>query len=255
MAEPFTAFDQLGAPPAVAAMLRLFRDDLVRTAGTNLAGLLLYGGLARRRFRPGQSDVNVVVLLHDMSAPSLAAIGPVLRAAWRGAGVVPLLLTPAEVRRTAEAFPTKFVDIQEHHLLLAGVDPFVGLDVKRENLRLRTEQELHNLLLRLRRHYVTLGDEPAELSAVLANVARPLAIELASLLRLAGKPVQGEDRTAAIFAAAASAFELDGNALAQLADLRADGKPPEDAPAFYGKILASVASAAERAAQMKEGTP
>jgi hypothetical protein len=255
MAEPFSAFDQLGAPPAVTAMLRLFRDDLIRTAGTNLAGLLLYGGLARGRFRPGQSDVNVVVLLHDMSAPSLAAIAPVLRAAWRGAGVVPLLLTPAEVRQTADAFAPKFLDIQEHHLLLVGEDPFVDLEVRREPLRLRIEQELRNLLLRLRRRFVAIGDNPAELSAVLCNAARPLAIELASLLRLAGKPVHGEDRTAAIFAVAAAAFDLDGGTLARLADLRAEGKPLDDAPALYGKVLACVARAADWAAQMKEAVP
>jgi hypothetical protein len=255
MAEPFSAFDDLGAPPAVTAMLRLFRDDLVRTAGTNLAGLLLYGGLARGRFRPGQSDVNVVVLLHDMSAPKLAAIAPVLRAAWRGAGVVPLLLTPAEVRPTADAFATKFLDIQEHHLLLAGEDPFVRLEVKREHLRLRTEQELRNLLLRLRRRYVALGDDPAELSTVLGNIARPLAIELASLLGLAGKPVQGEDRTVAIFANAATTFDLEGTALARLAALRADGKPTDDSAALYGQVLACVARAADRASQMKEEAP
>jgi hypothetical protein len=255
MAELFTAFETLGAPPTVAAMLRLFRDDLVRAAGSNLAGLILYGGLARKRFRPGKSDVNVVVLLHDISAPSLAGIAPVLRAAWRGAGVVPLLLTPGEVREAADAFATKFLDIQEHHLVLAGEDPFVGLEVSREQVRLRTEQELRNLLLRLRRRYVALRESPEELTAELAGMARPFALQLGSLLRLAGKPLPAEDHTADLFAAAAAAFELDGNALAQLVALRREGKPIRDAPALAGKVLAALARAADRAAQLKEAGP
>jgi hypothetical protein len=255
MPEVFTALEKLGAPPPLTAMLGLFRDDLVRAAGNNFAGLILYGGLARGRFRPGRSDVNVIILLHDTSVSALEAIAPVLRAAWRGAGVEPMLLTPTEVRQAADTFATKFLDIQEHHLLLAGDDPFVGLEIEREHVRLRAEQELRNMLLRLRRRYVTVGNDPDALTNILGRVARPLAIELAALLRLAGKPVPAVDRTAALFEAAASAFDLDGNTLARLAVLREDSQPVPDAPALYQQVLAVVGRAADRAAQMKEPAP
>jgi hypothetical protein len=255
MSEPVTALEKLGAPPAVTAMLRLFRDDLIRVAGPNFAGVLLYGGLARGRFRPGKSDVNVVVLLHDLSAPALAAIAPILRAAWRGAAIEPILLTPAEVRQAADAFATKFLDIKEHHLVLAGEDPFADLEVQREHLRLRAEQELRNSVLRLRRRYVAIGDEPDELTAQLAHLARPLAVELAALLRLANRPLPAEDHTRDLFAAAAAAFDLDGSVLARLAALRGDGPPPEDAPALYHQVLGVIARAATVAAQLKEASP
>src|SRR5882724_5145092 len=77
-------------PPAVAAALDRLKEELGRAAGTNLAGLILYGGLARGRYRPGKSDVNVVVLLRDASAATLTAIAPALRTARRAANVVPL---------------------------------------------------------------------------------------------------------------------------------------------------------------------
>ena len=48
-----------------------------------LAGLLVYGGLARGRYRPGKSDVNVVVVLREAGAAALAAIAPALRTAGR----------------------------------------------------------------------------------------------------------------------------------------------------------------------------
>ncbi len=65
--------DQLpGAPAAIARAIERLKDELARAAGENLAGLILYGGLARGRYRPGKSDVNVVVLLHDASPSALA---------------------------------------------------------------------------------------------------------------------------------------------------------------------------------------
>jgi hypothetical protein len=187
--------DQLpGAPAAIAVALDRLKDELARVAGQNLAGLILYGGLARGRYRPGKSDVNVVVLLHDASAPMLAALAPALQAAARAAGVDPLLLTPAEVRRAADAFPTKFLDIKNHHIVLAGADPFTALEVTREQIRLRAAQDLHNLLLRLRHRFVAVGSDAGMLARALARAARPFALDLAALLQLAGKEVPAEDR-------------------------------------------------------------
>src|SRR5262245_33778429 len=208
------------APPAVTAALERLKEELARAAGANLSGLVLYGGLARGRFRAGQSDVNVVILLHDISAVALAAVAPALRTARRAAAVEPMIITPGEVPAAAVAFPTKFLDIKEHHILLTGQDAFASLDVPREALRRRVAQQLRNLALRLRRRYLSVVDDREAQAATLAGMARPLALETAALLRLAGQPAPAEDRTAAIFEAAATAFDLDRDALARLAALR-----------------------------------
>jgi predicted nucleotidyltransferase len=242
-----------GAPATVAAALDRLKDELTAAAKGNLAGLILYGGLARGRYRPGKSDINVIVLLHDATAAALAAIAPALRTARRAAGVDPLLLTPAEVARVADAFPTKFLDIKHHHIVLAGTDPFAELEVSRERIRLRVEQELCNLLLRLRHGYIALGSDAAMLTQALARVARPLALGLQALLQLAGKEVP--DRSADIFEAAVAAFGLEREPLARLAELRQNPRPTGDVAALYQGVLAAVARAADTADQMKEPRP
>jgi hypothetical protein len=242
-----------GAPAPVAAALDRLKDELTAAAGTNLAGLVLYGGLARGRYRPGKSDINLIVLLHDASAAALAAIAPALRTARRSAGVDPLLLTPAEVPRAADAFPTKFLDIKHHHVVLAGTNPFAGLEVSRERVRLRVEQELRNLLLRLRHAYVAVGSDAAMLTEALTRVARPLALGLQALLQLAGKEVP--DRSADIFEASVAAFGLEREPLARLAELRQNARPTGDVAALYQGVLAAVALAAEKADEMKEARP
>jgi hypothetical protein len=241
-----------GAPAGVAAALDRLKDELARAAGQNLAGLILYDGLARGRFRPGKSDINVVVLLHDASAAALATAAPALQAARRAAGVDPLILTPAEVPRAAHCFPTKFLDIKEHHIVLAGMDPFTQLEVTREQSRRQVEQELQNLLLRTRRRYIMARSDPVLLSRALARAARPLALQFNALLQLAGKEAPAVDRTADIFAAAAAVFGIEREPLARLAELRQQSGPFGDLDALHRGVLEAIARAADAVGQMKE---
>jgi len=111
--------EMLGAPRDVAAALGGLREDLARAAGPNLTSLVLYGSLARGRYRPRESDVNLLIVLEDASARGLAAIAPALRAAFRAARVEPLIVAARELARAAEAFPTKLLDVKAHHLVLA----------------------------------------------------------------------------------------------------------------------------------------
>jgi hypothetical protein len=241
-----------GAPPAVTQSLERLKEELLRVAGNNLAGLILYGGLARGRYRPGKSDINIVVLLHDASAANLAAIGPTLRVARRGAGVVPMILTPGEVRSTAIVFPTKFLDIQNHHIVLHGDDPFVGLTASREQIRLRILQQLHNLTLRLRSRYCAGFDDPGMLAEMLTGVARPLAVELTALLRLAGKEVPEDDRSATVFRLAANAFGADSAALDRLAALRLGQPAGEDLQGLLAQVLTALTQFTDATQRLKE---
>jgi predicted nucleotidyltransferase len=239
-----------GAPKPVVAALEALAEALQREAGSDFAGLVLYGGLARGRFRDGRSDVNVVVLLHRASADVLGRIGPALRVARRAAAVEAMLLRPSEVPASAFEFPTKFLDIKRHHIVLAGDDPFSALEVPRVMVQLRIAQSLRNLLLRMRRHYAVAYDDPQSLKEMLLDIARPLAIELLAMLYDGGHQVPESDQTAPVFAAAATAFELDGGSLATLAELRAQSSKDNgkvNATALYARILGLLAGLCERA--------
>ncbi len=244
-----------GATESVRQALQALVTDLGAQAGPAFVGLVLYGGLARGRYRPGRSDVNVVVLLDPADAAMLKAIAPALRQARRAAAVDALLMTPAEVPLAALDFPTKFLDIQHHHVVLHGSgDPFQNLALPRAAVQRRIAQSLRNLLLRLRHRYLTMVDEPQGLHTALAGMARPLAIELSALLQVSGHAVPGEDRTAAIYAAAARTLQLDATVLSELAGLR-DGASSVDAPVLFGRVLALLSQLADRVDQQAAGEP
>ena len=103
-----------------------------------------------------------------------------------------------------------------------GEDPFSGIDVSRKLIRLRIEQSLTNLALRLRRRYISIFDDPRSLALTLAEQAVPLKVELAALLQLAGKDEPSESTSAAVLESAAAAFDLDREALLLMAALRRD---------------------------------
>jgi len=244
-----------GAPPAIAAAVERLTANLKQAAGSNLAAVILYGGLARGRYRPGKSDINLLVMLHNASASELAAVAPALQTAWREAAVEPMILTPAELPRAAHDFPTKFLDIKRHHMMLAGNDPFVDIEVPRDLIRFRTEQELRNLLLRMRHHFVSVLDDRAALTQVLARTARPFALVLAALLEVAGKKAPEEDHTADIFNAAASAFELPAVPLAQWAALRQSTRYAGDVAALFRDVLEAMSKAASVIERFKGESP
>jgi hypothetical protein len=247
MGEASNSVKALQAPVAVATALGHVVDEARAAAGDNLVALVLYGGLARGRYRGPRSNVDLAVVLEDASPARVGEITPLLMAAWRAAQVDAWILARSEIPRLAEVFPTKLLDIRDQHLLLHGEDVFADLEIDRGLLRLRVEQELTNLSLRLRRTLVTLGADPASAAVYLATTARPLAIQLAVLLRLAGRPVPAEDRSAAIFAAAAEAFDLDPEALATLASLRQGGESVEDVRGLVGRVQVVATRAADAA--------
>lgn len=245
------SLDHLDAPPDVRAAIAQLSDDLTSAAGANLAGLILYGGLARGRYRPGKSDINVAVLLDDTSTAALERVAPTLRAAWRAWRVEPFVLKPAEVARLSVTFPTKLLDIARHHIVLMGADPFVNVQVAREQVRLRVEQGLRNSEMRLRRRYLSIFDDAPSLALALADVAASLKVEFAAMLQLVHQDAPSEATSAAVLEAAADAFELDRETLARIAALRREDDAPGDLPALYDRTLAVIGRAAEIVSTME----
>jgi predicted nucleotidyltransferase len=240
---------QVGAPADVRSAVELLCRELVEAASQNLVSVILFGGLARGRFRSGRSDVDLVVILRESSAAKLAAIAQPLHRAWRAVRVEPMLLTPLELPRLASLFPTKLLDIQAHHVVLYGDDPFVGLAASPQELRYRVKQELRNLQLRLRRRFIAVSDDDQGAIQVIGSVVRPLAIQLGWLLQLSGHERPKTDRTAAIFEISAQLWNLDGALLAKLASMRANSGETADVLDLFDRLLTTV----ERIADVAEG--
>jgi len=232
-------------PPDVSAALEALGRGLRADAGDNLLGLILYGGLARGRYVEGTSDINIVVYLRDASAASMSAIAPRLHEAWRTHRVDPFIITPREIARLTVVFPTKMLDIQRRHVVLAGENPFEGLTVDNEHIRLRVEQELRNLLLRLRHRFVRVRDDQLSLVQAASDAAPTLAVNLRALLLLQGIVSDEFQPALAIFELAAKTFQLDAEALAATKRVHQGRDDASIDAALFARLLATIEKAAD----------
>jgi hypothetical protein len=241
----------LAAPELIKQTLSEFMEKLQKQAGENLAGVILYGGMALGRYRADRSDINIVLLLKDVSIEKLKEISEVIRWGFSEICIEPMIMTPGEVRKSADVFPIKFLHIKKHHVVLYGEDPFADLAVPRQYLRLRVEQELRNSALRTRRAFITFEKDPSKLADIAANVLPALAVDLETLLDLKGCQLPAETSFEAIAAASAKEFQLDAESLLKFASYRENKIRGKDALSAYSGFLSSIARAAEIADEME----
>lgn len=213
----------------VSEPLARLRDQLA--AAPIVASATLYGSYVRGELHDEASDINLALVVRG---DGLGALVAPLQAAWRAARVDPWIARTDELAGLVDVFATRVRDIQRHHEVLVGDDPWPALVVPRSALRLRIEQELRNHQLRLRRAEV-LSDGPGR-ARQLVIAAGALRHDLALLEELAGGAAP--DKLDDVAAAAARRLELAAD------DVRAvlgfgRGAPAAAAPPFLaaGRLL------------------
>ncbi|MFN8609921.1 MAG: hypothetical protein U0931_20440 [Vulcanimicrobiota bacterium] len=219
---------------------------LVECLNSNPAvdALVLFGGLLRGRYHPS-SDVNLMLLLGDVSGRALSSLESLLTEARRQFCLSPFILHSRELRRVADVFPVKLLDIQRHHLVLFGSPELESIRVEPEHLRLHLEQGLRNLQLRLRARLAGQASQSDGLRRHLQMLARPLAIHLRELMLLCGLACDSE-RTLGIYERAAGHWGFPAVPLQQLGGLREQADLNLDFQHLAGQVLEILEEAVNR---------
>lgn len=216
----------MGDYPEVDRTLERLVREIREAAGSNLLGIALYGSLAKGRYMPGVSDINVLIVMSDASLPALLPLAPILTSALRDERVVPFVVTPADLRVSAVLFPVKVLDIQLWHRLLWGDIHIADIEVQPEPLRLRSLQELKNMELRMRLRIVEHGDDPDALWRGLVRNLPKLAVTLEVLLRSRGVEVPAD--RAGVLRQSAQQFGIPVERVDPIAGLRRNDRRPDD---------------------------
>ena len=116
--------------------------------------ILVYGSAARGEFLQGYSNINVLIVLEQITQPGLQQWSGIHKQWAREKIIAPLFLTHTDLRQSSDVFPLEFLDIKECHVLLEGRDPFPELHVNATHLFVQCRQEVHANLLRVRQCYV-----------------------------------------------------------------------------------------------------
>jgi len=197
-------------PDSARARLDELKTSLIAILGDDLDALLLYGSLARGEYQPERSDVNLMVVLRDDAEEKLEAIGPTVQLAQFSARIGVMIVRSDEIPRAADCFPLLYEDIGRCGVVLHGRSPFEGLTIRGEHKRLRIEQELREVRIRLRR-VVADNFATAAFGRSIARKVRQIREPLRALLELRGETV--DDHLAEVIRASGRVYGLDAEPL------------------------------------------
>jgi predicted nucleotidyltransferase len=203
--------------------------ELEKAFGDDLVGVVVHGSTVRGEYRPGDSDVDVVVVVKDASYAKLAAVGNATRLARYSARIEAMFLAEGEIAGAADCFPLLYDEIKRDHALLAGRDPFSAVEVHDTHRTLRIEQELREAQIRMRRAVTDLADAKGSVAGAVAQKARQVRTPLRALLALAG--VEAKPELGDVLAKAGDRWKVD------VAPLRAPRERPEAAHAALVRLL------------------
>jgi hypothetical protein len=214
-----------------------FAGEMRTAYGADLASVVLYGSAARGEYRPGVSDLNVLVLLREVS-PAALRRGSAAARAWVAEGnPPPLMMSTDEWRGSADVWAIELADMRDAHLTVAGADPFEGIDIRLEDLRMQCERELKGKQIQLRERYLLFAGEPAELGELLTRSFSTFLVLFRTVLRLGGEG--GERDAESVLRRLGERVGLDPAPLLEVHRARAGGqklKPQADAPVVTGYL-------------------
>ena len=160
---------------------------LQKQSGIRLKSIVLFGSMASGEFQDSHSDINLLIVIDDAALPSLESLSKVLQP-WIGQGhTLPILLTVGELPAFSRALPIEFLDILDHHRIVAGENVLQNLSVDSQHLRAHCEQQLALILLKLRQAVAVAGGNEAKIRELLMHSIPSVLTLYRAILRLKEK--------------------------------------------------------------------
>jgi hypothetical protein len=171
------------------------RRDIDGVVGPRLRALVTYdahGAIGKADSAPAAGDattrhealVHTVAIVENFGTEDLRRLAALAPTWEKRRLAVPLFLAPGEVSRSLDAFPLEFAQILAHYVVIAGDDPFGGIQVDRHDLRRACEAQVKSHALHLREGFLQAGGDAKKVGQLVAASAAPLRALLVNIARL-----------------------------------------------------------------------
>ena len=233
-------------PPYARAALAPFLEQLTSLYREELISVFAYGSVTGPDYNPHLSDINVGVVLKDVSLEKLRRVLPAVKKAMKSRVTAPLFLSPEYIKRSVDTFPIEFGSMRNTRLVLFGEDVLFGIDVKKEDLRRECEAQLKGRLVTVRQAYLEQAIERGGIERVIKAAVKSIVPVLGGILMM--KPgVAVPASKEKIVELVATELKVDLSSLvAAIRDEKNDGKiAGKSAEQFLGEFLFQVEKLAE----------
>jgi hypothetical protein len=166
-----------------------FVNRLKQAAGANLQCVALFGSAANGEFHADYSDINILCVVHELSAPVLEKLAPAINAWTKDKFPAPLIFSRTELERSTDVFAIEMFDIRQRHRILYGDDIFANLSVPMDQHRVQLEHNLRTKLLTLRQSYIqSVGDDNRVRRLMLESVSNFSTLFRHTLIAMGEQP-------------------------------------------------------------------
>ena len=206
-------------PEIIADYKGLFGDDLT--------SIILYGSATGRDYRPGKSDINLLIVLSEEGIERLDNAFEMVSSWQKRKVAIPLFLTELYVESSIDVFPIEYLNFQRNHILVYGKDILKELSFSSELVRLQCEREIKGKLLLLREGFLETAGKGRPLRGLIGQSLQAFVAIFDALLYLKEKEIPPEKREAVKLTC--ETFDLDAGLFQKLLDIKEEKVKPHDA--------------------------
>jgi hypothetical protein len=249
---PTLTLHSLDLPEEIQETLEQYLTQIKKDWDTGLDGVLLFGSAARGDFIPGRSNLNILMMVPHLSVDVLQRAGKLHRQWGKHQIVAPLMMTQEELHRSHDLFPLEFLLIQDHHVLLAGRNPFAAGPIDATQLGWHCEQEILANLFRLRQRFVEGEGRPEAIQALLILSITAVLPCLRGMLRVLGQSSKGRDEQ--IFERLSNTLQFDSTVLLEILRMKRGMSSPGSLewPKVYEQYLQNLDSLWKRVQTVRQ---
>ena len=215
-------------------------ERIRQLAGEKLTCMALFGSAVTREYHENFSDINIICIFRELSAPTLAQLTPLMRWWTKQKFPAPLLFTRAELERSADVFAIELLDMRQRHRQLHGEDLFTNLNVPMDLHRVQVEHNLRTKLLTLRQMYTQFADDDKRVrKLMLDSVSNFATLFRHVLITMGEQPGEGKEENIQKLAAR---IHFDPAILIQLLQVRAQKTKDDemDTRAAFAQYLEAI---------------
>lgn len=132
-------------------------------------------------------DINLMIVSESLNPEDLNKISKSVICWTKKKNPPPVFMDKNEWDSSNDVYALEYSDIKENHKILFGEDIITSLCINRNDLRFQCEQEIKNLLMRLRRTYVLHNENPYLLKDAFIPAFKTSMTVFRSIIRLNGE--------------------------------------------------------------------
>lgn len=171
-------------------MLDNFVGNLKEAFSDRLSSVFVYGSYAVQKSL--SSDVNLIVIVKDLSAADLKKANSIVKKISKKTKALPIFMDREEWFNSSDVYAIECSDIKDRNRILYGEDLISQLSVDRKDLRLQCENEVKNLLIRLRQTYLISVSDKKVLQNLIKGSSKTFMVIFRTILRLTSTQVSNE---------------------------------------------------------------